>query len=206
MPVKTQTTVTADVVATHAKAAASVASNTSADASSSSSCPPFLALGLRTPIPEGYVIRHFSATPLMSTYLLAFVVGDFDFVQRHTTTGIDVKVYTPPGMAWKGQFSLDLAVRALDYFADYFGCAYPLPKVDLIAIPDFAAGAMENWGLITYRDSRLLVDPSATSATDRLATSRTVCHELAHMWFGRFSTTFIFYLYMYLFALYVLYI
>jgi len=139
-------------------------------------------------IKPGYVVTEFHDTPIMSTYLLAFVVGEFDYVQRYSKGGVDVRVYTPPGAAAKGMFSLDLACRALDYFAEYFQIPYVMPKLDLVAAADVAANAMENWGLITYRATRLLVDANSTTRADLIALSRTVCHELAHMWFGNLVT------------------
>jgi puromycin-sensitive aminopeptidase len=137
---------------------------------------------------KGSVVRHFGETPLMSSYLLAFVIGEFDYVQKTTKAGVDLKVYTPQGKAAQGLFSLDLAGKALDFFATFFNEPFPLPKLDLIAIPDFAAGAMENWGLITYRDTALLVDPATTTSATLRQTARTVCHEIAHMWFGNLVT------------------
>lgn len=95
-------------------------------------------------------------------------------------------MYTPPGKANQGSFALDVAVKALDFFSDTYGIEYPLPKSDLLAITDFSAGAMENWGCVTYREARLLVDESSggTSTARKMAIARTVCHELAHQWFG----------------------
>lgn len=79
----------------------------------------------------------------MSSYLVAFCVGEFDYVQAMTDHGVLVKVYTPPGKSVSGQFALDCAVKALDAYDDFFGIAYPLPKLDMVAIPEFAMGAME---------------------------------------------------------------
>jgi len=94
----------------------------------------------------------FADSPIMSTYLLAFVIGEFDFVQAQTTHGVMVRVYTPPGKSNSGEFALDCATKSLDAYDDFFGIPYPLPKLDMVAIPEFAAGAMENWGLVTYRE------------------------------------------------------
>lgn len=86
----------------------------------------------------------FDRTPIMSTYLLAFVVGEFDFIEKYTPDNrILVRVYTPLGKTDQGTFALDVAVKTLPYYEDWFGIQYPLPKCDLIAISDFAAGAME---------------------------------------------------------------
>ncbi|GFO32573.1 puromycin-sensitive aminopeptidase [Plakobranchus ocellatus] len=130
----------------------------------------------------------YATTPVMSTYLLAFVVGEFDYVEATDSNGVTVKVYTPVGKSDQGKFALDVAVKTLPFYNDYFGIAYPLPKVDLIAIPDFSAGAMENWGLITYRETALLVDPEQSSARIKQWVALVVGHELAHQWFGNLVT------------------
>ncbi|GFR58996.1 puromycin-sensitive aminopeptidase [Elysia marginata] len=130
----------------------------------------------------------YSTTPIMSTYLLAFVVGEFDFVEGADSNGVAVKVYTPVGKSAQGEFALDVAVKTLPFYNNYFGIAYPLPKVDLIAIPDFSAGAMENWGLITYRETALLVDAENSSARIKQWVALVVGHELAHQWFGNLVT------------------
>ena len=87
----------------------------------------------------------FLDTPIMSTYLLAFCVGEFDYVQAQTSHGVLVRVYTPPGKSDSGIFALDCATKSLDAYDDFFGIPYPLPKLDMVAIPEFAVGAMENW-------------------------------------------------------------
>eukprot|EP00743_Colponemidia_sp_Colp-15_P003241 GILK01003500.1.p1 GENE.GILK01003500.1~~GILK01003500.1.p1 ORF type:complete len:878 (-),score=175.73 GILK01003500.1:57-2477(-) len=130
----------------------------------------------------------FAPSPIMSTYLLAFVVGEFDFVSATTSSGTSVRVYTPLGKADLGRFSLAVAVQAIPFYEKLFDIKYPLPKMDLLAIPDFAAGAMENWGCVTYRETALLIDPVHTSTAVKQRVSRTVCHEIAHMWFGNLVT------------------
>mmetsp|Transcript_17835 Transcript_17835/g.26175 ORF Transcript_17835/g.26175 Transcript_17835/m.26175 type:complete len:118 (-) Transcript_17835:863-1216(-) len=90
-------------------------------------------------------------SPIMSSYLVAFCLGEFDYLQAMTEHGVLIKLYTPPGRSADGEFALDSAVKALDLYNDFFGVPYPLPKLDMVAIPEFAVGAMENWGLITYR-------------------------------------------------------
>ena len=124
----------------------------------------------------------------MSTYLLAFIVGEFDFVEERDSNGVLVRVYTPVGKAEQGKFALDVAVKTLPFYTDYFNVAYPLPKMDLIAIADFAAGAMENWGLVTYREHLLLVDPVSSTAHTKQFVALVVGHELAHQWFGNLVT------------------
>ena len=124
---------------------------------------------------------RFAVSPIMSTYLVAIVVGDFDFVEGKTADGgIHVRVYAPPDQKEEGRFALGVATRSLDFYAGYFGVQYPLPKMDLIAISDFAAGAMENWGLVTFKERALLVHPTETSAEVRQSTAHVVAHELAH--------------------------
>ena len=130
----------------------------------------------------------FARTPVMSTYLLAFVVGEFDSVAAHTAHGVEVRVYTPRGRSALGRFALDVGVWALDFYTDYFGLGFPLPKCDMVAITDFDAGAMENWGLVTYREAALLIDEAASSSQARQRVATTVTHELAHQWFGNLVT------------------
>ncbi|KAL8585740.1 hypothetical protein ACOMHN_056369 [Nucella lapillus] len=130
----------------------------------------------------------FQRTPVMSTYLLAFVVGEFDYVEGKDADGVLVRVYTPSGKKEQGQYALEVAVKTLPFYKDYFQIAYPLPKMDLIAIADFSAGAMENWGLVTYRETALLVDPKNTSTRVKLWVALVVGHELAHQWFGNLVT------------------
>ncbi len=141
-----------------------------------------------TPLPGGKRRVQFGVTPKMSTYLLAFVVGDLEFIEAETKSGVTVRVYTVPGKSEFGRFALETGCRALEFYDEYFGIPYPLRKLDMVAIPDFAAGAMENWGLITYRENALLIDPanSSTQAYERVAD--VVCHEIAHQWFGNLVT------------------
>ncbi|XP_047026793.1 puromycin-sensitive aminopeptidase [Helicoverpa zea] len=133
-------------------------------------------------------IIHYDTTPIMSTYLVAFVVGEYDYVEKKSRDGVLVRVYTPVGKSKQGMFALEVAARVLPYYKEYFDIAYPLPKIDLIAIADFSAGAMENWGLVTYRETCLLVDEEHTSAVRRQWIALVVGHELAHQWFGNLVT------------------
>ncbi|KAF5280580.1 hypothetical protein FQR65_LT00331 [Abscondita terminalis] len=137
----------------------------------------------------GELIRYdFERTPIMSTYLVAAVVGEYDYVEDRSSDGVLVRVYTPRGKKEQGLFALEVASKVLPYYKDYFNIAYPLPKIDLIAIADFSAGAMENWGLVTYRETCLLVDPENTSAVRKQWIALVVGHELAHQWFGNLVT------------------
>ncbi len=131
---------------------------------------------------------RFGETPIMSTYLLAFVVGDLVSVEADAADGTRVGVWTTLGKENQAGFALDTSVKLLGYFNDYFNIPYPLPKLDHIAIPDFAAGAMENWGCVTYRETALLVDPENSSAGTRQRVAEVVAHEMAHMWFGDLVT------------------
>lgn len=99
---------------------------------------------------SGKKLVQFSTSPIMSTYLLAFVVGEFDFVEGLTDHGVKIRVYTPPGKAAQGKFSLECGRRALDLYDDFFGVKYPLPKLDMIAIPEFAAGLISIGGFLFF--------------------------------------------------------
>ncbi|XP_060534804.1 puromycin-sensitive aminopeptidase [Cylas formicarius] len=137
----------------------------------------------------GEVVRYdFEETPVMSTYLVAAVIGEYDYVEDKSSDGVLVRVYTPKGKKEQGLFALEVATKVLPYYKQYFDIAYPLPKIDLIAIADFSAGAMENWGLVTYRETALLVDPQNTSAVSKQWIALVVGHELAHQWFGNLVT------------------
>jgi len=131
---------------------------------------------------------RFAETPVMSTYLLAFIVGNLTSIEKRASGGTTVGVWTTPGKENQASFALDTSVKLLGYFNEYFGIPYPLPKLDHIAIPDFAAGAMENWGAVTYRETALLVDPDNSSAGTRQRVAEVIAHEMAHMWFGDLVT------------------
>ena len=131
---------------------------------------------------------YFSATPKMSTYLLAWVTGDLVCMQSSTSSGVLLSVYSTSVQAGKGQFALDFAVQALGFMDDYFSVAYPLAKCDLVALPDFSAAGMENWGLITFRESCLLIEPDDSDLDDKQYVADVVAHELAHQWFGNLVT------------------
>ncbi|XP_078620093.1 puromycin-sensitive aminopeptidase-like isoform X4 [Branchiostoma floridae x Branchiostoma japonicum] len=142
------------------------------------------------PVPSRSDLREvrYARTPVMSTYLLAFVVGEYDYVEGRDADGVTVRVYTPVGKSEQGKFALEVAVKTLPFYKEYFKIPYPLPKIDLIAIADFAAGAMENWGLVTYRETALLIDPENSSSHAKQWVALVVGHELAHQWFGNLVT------------------
>ncbi|KAJ0067447.1 hypothetical protein NL108_007909, partial [Boleophthalmus pectinirostris] len=123
---------------------------------------------------------QFSPSVKMSTYLVAFVVCDFKSVTATTASGIQVSIYAAPEKWHQTHFALEVAVKMLDFYEEYFNIRYPLPKQDLIAIPDFQSGAMENWGLTTYRETSLLFDPLTSSVSDKVWVSMVIGHELAH--------------------------
>jgi puromycin-sensitive aminopeptidase len=131
---------------------------------------------------------RYASSPRMSTYLLAWVIADLECVSGLDCNNVPVRVWTTPGKQVQGRFALDTGRRSLEYFARWFGIPYALPKLDMVALPDFAAGAMENWGLVTYRETTLLVHPKQSSAQARQRVAEVVAHELAHQWFGNLVT------------------
>ncbi|XP_015705151.1 endoplasmic reticulum aminopeptidase 1 [Coturnix japonica] len=139
-------------------------------------------------IASGLVEDHFDTSVKMSTYLVAFIVSDFKSISKVTSHGVKISIYTVPEKIDQAHYALDAAVKLLDFYEDYFSIPYPLPKQDLAAIPDFQSGAMENWGLTTYRESALLYDPEKSSASSRLWITMIIAHELAHQWFGNLVT------------------
>jgi tricorn protease interacting factor F2/3 len=130
---------------------------------------------------------QFSRTPIMSTYLLYLGVGEFEFLSSKLGK-ILVRIVTTKGNKSKGKLALDLTKRFLRYYEKYFGICYPLPKLDMIAVPDFASGAMENWGAITFRETILLYDERTSSAKTKQFIAEVISHELAHQWFGNLVT------------------
>ena len=133
-------------------------------------------------------IWKFETTPRMSSYLLAFVAGDLQGVTATTKNGTLVGVYSTKAHPLSNlDFSLDIAVRSIEFYEDYYGVKYPIPQSLHIALPDFSAGAMENWGLVTYREVYLVVDDNSTFAS-RQQVALVIAHELAHQWFGNLVT------------------
>jgi len=131
---------------------------------------------------------RYDPSPRMSTYLLAWVIADLESVSGRDRNNVPVRIWTTPGKQEQGRFALDTGRRSLEYFARWFDIPYALPKLDMVALPDFAAGAMENWGLVTYRETTLLVHPQQSSAQARQRVAEVVAHELAHQWFGNLVT------------------
>ncbi|VDM34857.1 unnamed protein product, partial [Hydatigera taeniaeformis] len=132
------------------------------------------------------MVRHrsfvtFDRTPVMSTYLVAMVVGHFEFISSTIST------YVARNCSF-GKHALTVVEKSLPFYTKLFGYPYPLSKLDLVAIPDFACNAMENWGLITYRETALLIDPKNSSLLSQQKVALTVAHEVSHMWFGNLVT------------------
>ena len=143
----------------------------------------------RQRVESNQLVTVFDTTPLMSSYLLAFVSGDLHKKSMKTDSGVEVNVWaTLAQPAVSLDFALDHAVKTIEFFDRYFDTPYPLPKSDHVAIPDFTSGAMENWGLITYRETTLLADPATTTVSSKQSISTVISHELSHMWFGNLVT------------------
>ena len=132
-------------------------------------------------------LYKFGKTPVVSTYLIYLGVGEFEYLTSKIGK-IQIRVVTTKGNKSKGKFSLDLGKKLLTSYEKYFGIKYPLPKLDLIAVPDFAAGAMENWGAITFRETILLYDPKTSSTRTKQFIAEVISHEIAHQWFGNLVT------------------
>ncbi|CAH1381460.1 unnamed protein product [Tenebrio molitor] len=141
-------------------------------------------------VPEGVMV-HFDETVAMSTYLSCFIVSDF----KHTATSFDnggtdvpFRVYASSDQLDKTNYAGTVGKLSIEYYIKYFNIPYPLPKLDMVAIPDFVSGAMEHWGLVTYRETALLYDPKTHSVSNKQRVAEVVAHELAHSWFGNLVT------------------
>jgi aminopeptidase N len=138
---------------------------------------------------DGQLVTQFETTPRMSTYLLAWVTGELHRKTAVTKSGVEVNIWaTPAQKPGSLDFALDIATRTIDFFDDYFDTPYPLPKSDHVALPDFTSGAMENWGLVTYREVALLADPATSSISSKHYIATVIAHELSHQWFGNLVT------------------
>lgn len=135
------------------------------------------------------LVTQFQTTPRMSSYLVAWVAGDLQKKTAVTKSGVEVSVWSTKAHDPSNlDFALDISRRTIEFFDEYFGVPYPLPKADHVALPDFSAGAMENWGLITYREIALLVDPKTTTLSTKHYVATVIAHELSHQWFGNLVT------------------
>lgn len=130
----------------------------------------------------------FEPTPVMSTYLLALIIGDFKSISRKSTDGTNVSAYSTPDKIDQTEFALQFAIKVLDFLEDKFQTPYPLNKLDLVAVPDFDAGGMENWGLMTFREDLMLFDETVSTLIDKQAIAQVIAHEIAHQWFGNLVT------------------
>ncbi len=138
------------------------------------------------PLGDGRKFIKFQQTPKMSTYLLFFGVGEFEFIEDPGE--VLVRVATMPGMKKYGKFGLEFGRKSLEFSESYYDIKFPLPKLDLIAIADFAFGAMENWGAITFRENLLLHYPGITSSGGEERICEVIAHEMTHQWFGNLVT------------------
>ncbi|CAM8971003.1 unnamed protein product [Rhodiola kirilowii] len=130
---------------------------------------------------------YFQKSPLMSTYLVAVAIGHFDHIEGHTSDGIKVRVYCPINRTNEGVFALKVGIMALDFYKEYLSMPFALPKLDMIALPDFPGG-MENYGLIMFGESMILLDDQSLGVHYQQLVAEYVTHELAHQWFGNLVT------------------
>ncbi len=138
---------------------------------------------------DGKMVTTFETTPKMSTYLLGFVIGELQSRETKTNSGVNVRVWATKAHRPEAlDFALDVSKRSIEFFADYYHTPYPLAKCDNVAIPDFSAGGMENWGLLTYRESVLIADPDTSAQSTREVIAEVVAHEASHQWFGDLVT------------------
>lgn len=138
---------------------------------------------------DGRLTTVFETSPKMSTYLLAFAIGELQHKTTKTTDGVNVSVYATKAHKPEAlDFALETTKRSIEFFNNYYGVAYPLPKCDMIAIPDFSSAAMENWGLVTYREPYLLADPATISQSGKELIAMVIAHEISHQWFGNLVT------------------
>ncbi len=140
-----------------------------------------------TTAPGGQHTIKFATSPKMSSYLVALTVGDWK-CESDSVDGIKLRVCTVPGKENLTHYPLEATKAILKYYNDYYGIKYPLPKLDQIAVPDFQAGAMENWGAIIYRETALLIDEKTASVGAKKGVAETIAHEVAHQWFGDLVT------------------
>lgn len=134
-------------------------------------------------------VHYFKPTLRMSSYLVAFVFGDMQRKLTRTKSGVEIGVFaTRAHQAKELDFALDIAKRSIEFFEDFYETPYPLEHSYQVALPDFSAGAMENWGCVTYREAYLLLDPDNTSLEMKQLVATVIAHELAHQWFGDLVT------------------
>ncbi|ERE79859.1 aminopeptidase N isoform X3 [Cricetulus griseus] len=139
---------------------------------------------------SSWTVTEFHPTPKMSTYLLAYIVSEFKSVKQDPPGKVQIRIWARPSAIDEGHgdYALNVTGPILNFFAQHYNTSYPLEKSDQIALPDFNAGAMENWGLVTYRESALLYDPLSSSIGNKERVVTVIAHELAHQWFGNLVT------------------
>ncbi|XP_009930430.2 glutamyl aminopeptidase [Opisthocomus hoazin] len=137
---------------------------------------------------DGWSRTTFEKSVPMSTYLVCFAVHQFQSVERISASGKPLRVYAQPQQIHTAEYAANVTKIIFDFFEEYFNLSYSLPKLDEIAIPDFGTGAMENWGLITYRETNLLYDPNESATSNKQRVAAVVAHELVHQWFGNIVT------------------
>jgi puromycin-sensitive aminopeptidase len=142
----------------------------------------------RTQLEDDTTTTYFKTTPLLSTYLVALAVGELEFSEPVLADGVPIRVVHVPGNAHLTGFALEAARESLTRLAEYFGVPYAYEKLDLVAVPDFEIGAMENAGAVFFRETLLLVDESSVSLAEKKRAAEVICHELAHMWYGNLVT------------------
>uniref|UniRef100_A0A8B7TUB8 Aminopeptidase n=1 Tax=Castor canadensis TaxID=51338 RepID=A0A8B7TUB8_CASCN len=140
------------------------------------------------PVDEKWNRTTFAKSVPMSTYLVCFAVHQFSFITKMSKSGKPLTIYVQPEQKHTAEYAANITKTVFDYFEDYFDMNYSLPKLDKIAIPDFGTGAMENWGLVTYRETNLLYDPQESASSNQQRVASVIAHELVHQWFGNIVT------------------
>lgn len=138
---------------------------------------------IETKIINNKLIWKFATTPKLSTYLVEFIVGEFDYVSGFTNDGIKVTIYGTIGKSELCKYPLNVAIKSLEFYEEYFSYKYPLKKCDLIGIPDFSNGAMEQLGALTFRECYLLYDPEKEGFGNRINATTIIAHEISHQVF-----------------------
>lgn len=139
-------------------------------------------------VENGWKTTTFQTTPVMSTYLLAIVISDFSHREEVLDNGYDIRVWSQPDKIEQTKYAIGIISQCLRFFTDYFNITDVLTKSDHVAVPDFSGGAMENWGLVLYRETALLYEPGVSSSENKLMVTLIVAHEIAHTWFGNMVT------------------
>ncbi|XP_020555308.1 glutamyl aminopeptidase isoform X2 [Oryzias latipes] len=139
-------------------------------------------------LPGNKLKTSFQKSVPMSTYLVCFAVHQFEFVEKISKRGIPLRIYAQPSQLGTAEFAANTTKVIFDYFEEYFDMFYSISKLDQIAIPDFGTGAMENWGLVTYRETNLLYDDRESSSSNKQRVASVIAHELVHQWFGNIVT------------------